>query len=448
MIERRRRKTVAESDAVEANSRPALGVFNIRGAEGSGRPEFVRQLMEWGRATPIQPEGHKRPEAYELRINNVEQPLFLIGPYHRGSSCGLDAIPTDEERVALLDKYAGRGHVAFESAGASTAYGEVEEWLAARGGTMCFLGTPKYRCLARAEANAKGPFDPDRIAKDWDAIDDLKRRLPSLSGERITVVEINMNDMYDAVLSLWTMLEAKSSEQPAAVIEVGEPAKLPAVGISPSTSVAVAAVGPPIDYIDYDEAVVEGQAIVSRQSRDHWRLGELADRIEKKYGDNTLSRFAAAIAVPVKTLERHRDVYRAWKEIPAPGRESLPYAVARELAAHPDRVRIVIDKPGLTKRLAAEIMQAYRASQKQDAAPTDETPAITPAVPTKTVTAGKIMLEARRMLGTVDDWRRYRGPVDDGLVGLLTDLAEAVAHRRDDFAQRLADRKSAEVEAA
>jgi len=42
-------------------------------------------------------------------------------------------------------------------------------------------------------------------------------------------------------------------------------------------------------------------------------LGELADRLQPKYGEKTLARFAQAIDLPLDRLNRCRSVYRSWK---------------------------------------------------------------------------------------------------------------------------------------
>ncbi len=100
---------------------------------------------------------------------------------------------------------------------------------------------------------------------------------------------------------------------------------------------------------------------------------------ETAYREGTLKRFAKAIGISECTLGRYRDVYRAWKDISAPGRESLSYAVARELAAHPDRAEIVRDNPDITKREAAKIRRELAPKRNQDGEPTPGDGATTPA---------------------------------------------------------------------
>ena len=66
---------------------------------------------------------------------------------------------------------------------------------------------------------------------------------------------------------------------------------------------------PKPDAIDFNKAVTEGKKIVAKALKSHeMRLGELADRVEPKYGDKTLAKFAAAIGLHVATLNRCRSL--------------------------------------------------------------------------------------------------------------------------------------------
>jgi hypothetical protein len=125
---------------------------------------------------------------------------------------------------------------------------------------------------------------------------------------------------------------------------------------SPPTDVA-----PPSEVIPYDQGVREGQEIVlniEAAERGQLRLGELADKLEPKYADRTLAKFAAEIGVAKCTLDRYRTVWRAWEGKLAPGPDSLvSYAVLRELATHPDREQIIKAKPNITKREAHDKMR-------------------------------------------------------------------------------------------
>jgi hypothetical protein len=136
-----------------------------------------------------------------------------------------------------------------------------------------------------------------------------------------------------------TVPHSKTRKQPA------RKAELAASTAAPATATIAQA-----DTIPYDDAVSEGKEIVANEKRGQMRLGELADKLEPKYKDRTLAKFAKEIGIAPCTLERYRSVYRAWKENLAPG--PVSYAVLRALQDHPDRLNIVKENPGLTQAQA------------------------------------------------------------------------------------------------
>jgi len=130
----------------------------------------------------------------------------------------------------------------------------------------------------------------------------------------------------------------------------------------------------PADTVEFHAAVIEGKQIlkeIEKAERGQLRLGELADRLEPKYGDRTLAQFAKELDIAQCTLARYRDVYRAWANanICAPGRKSSPsyntepspsYAALRELATHPEREEIIQQNPKITKREARDLMREHK----------------------------------------------------------------------------------------
>jgi hypothetical protein len=122
------------------------------------------------------------------------------------------------------------------------------------------------------------------------------------------------------------------------------------------------------DFINFDEVVSELKQIVDKGERDNWRLGELAYRVEPRYGDKTLAKLAKENGgIAECTLRRRRNVYQAWKiEIQAATPES--FSVAQELQAHPERGKIIEEKPRITTREARQKMRDYN-EQKQKADP-------------------------------------------------------------------------------
>jgi small-conductance mechanosensitive channel len=119
------------------------------------------------------------------------------------------------------------------------------------------------------------------------------------------------------------------------------------------------------DFIDFDDVVTELKQIVAQGERNDWRVGELADRVKPEYGKETLAKVAKKIdgRIALCTLERRRSVYRAWKNISAAPPKS--FAVAQELAAHPDRDQIIAAKPTITTREARKEMREYNEQQQR-----------------------------------------------------------------------------------
>jgi hypothetical protein len=116
--------------------------------------------------------------------------------------------------------------------------------------------------------------------------------------------------------------------------------------------------------IPYDnKAVANGKKLAAALKSNEMQLGELADRLQPKYGDQTLTKFAKEIGVAAATLNRCRSVYRAYKGIEAP---EPNFAVAKALQAHPDKAEIIKQYPDLTKRQATTMMQDWRRGQGQD----------------------------------------------------------------------------------
>ena len=125
------------------------------------------------------------------------------------------------------------------------------------------------------------------------------------------------------------------------------------------------------EVIPYERALRESREIllnIEAAERGQLRLGELADKLEPKYGDRTLAKFADEIGVAKCTLDRYRTVWRAWEGKLAPGPIFISYAVLRELATHDDREEIIRKHPDLTKRKAHDLMrkQASATKEKQE----------------------------------------------------------------------------------
>jgi hypothetical protein len=113
-----------------------------------------------------------------------------------------------------------------------------------------------------------------------------------------------------------------------------------------------------------DKAIAEGKRLAAALQNNERKLGELADRLEPKYADKTLARFAEAIGVNVGTLKRCRSAYRAWKGIDSGSGAS--FAVLKALQGHPARAKILKNNPKLSKRQATGIMRTWRQVKEQE----------------------------------------------------------------------------------
>lgn len=121
----------------------------------------------------------------------------------------------------------------------------------------------------------------------------------------------------------------------------------------------------PTDFIPFEDGVREGKDILERERQGSLRLGEIADKLERKYADRTLAKFAREIGLAPCTVERHLSVYRAWKEKPALG--PVLYGVLRALQDHPDRASIIEENPKLTQKEAQKMMCAHKEGFATDA---------------------------------------------------------------------------------
>jgi hypothetical protein len=118
--------------------------------------------------------------------------------------------------------------------------------------------------------------------------------------------------------------------------------------------------------IKYDDAAIaQGIRLVKALKSSQMKLGELADRLQPKYGEETLKRFAKAIGLPVATLARYRSVYRKWKGIEAPGPN---FAVAKALQSLPsNHIELLMNEfPNMTKRDAITFVKDWRNAHPED----------------------------------------------------------------------------------
>lgn len=105
---------------------------------------------------------------------------------------------------------------------------------------------------------------------------------------------------------------------------------------------------------DYDSLVHEGREVLEKQENLNWLLGELAAKVENKYGEGRLQQYADDIDMDYTTLRDYRYTVKCWPQ--SVGRPTF-LAVARALASQPDRYEIVAKNPKITVRQARKLVQ-------------------------------------------------------------------------------------------
>jgi hypothetical protein len=111
------------------------------------------------------------------------------------------------------------------------------------------------------------------------------------------------------------------------------------------------------ETIPFEIAVAKGAILVAtKEAADNinkLELGEIADRVEPKYQQETHNKLAELIKIKPRTLDRYLTTYRAWPDFRALGR--VKYSVLRALAPLDDRYEILAANPDMTKEQAEQI---------------------------------------------------------------------------------------------
>lgn len=66
---------------------------------------------------------------------------------------------------------------------------------------------------------------------------------------------------------------------------------------------------------DWESLVSQGLEAREQKDNSQWKLGELADKVQVKYGQDSVGVFAVSIGVNKRSLLRYRDVYRGFKTL-------------------------------------------------------------------------------------------------------------------------------------
>jgi hypothetical protein len=109
--------------------------------------------------------------------------------------------------------------------------------------------------------------------------------------------------------------------------------------------------------IPYDQAVEDGRKLVTSMKDSQFELGRIADKLEPKYGEHTLERFAEDIGLDYGTLKSYRTTYKAWKDEPVRPRS---FSVARALNRLPDKAFHIEKHPDMTVHDAELMVQGLK----------------------------------------------------------------------------------------
>jgi hypothetical protein len=121
------------------------------------------------------------------------------------------------------------------------------------------------------------------------------------------------------------------------------------------------------DGVEFDPADIElGRTLVRAISTNQYALGELADSIQTKYGEDSLGRFADAIEVNESSLKVYRSTWRAWKDFTDEDRPS--FSVARALLADKGKGEWIKEHPEATVREAEAHVKADKNTKRSSVA--------------------------------------------------------------------------------
>jgi hypothetical protein len=114
--------------------------------------------------------------------------------------------------------------------------------------------------------------------------------------------------------------------------------------------------------ISWDEAVEEGLRLSKDLEASQTRFGEIAYRLEPKYGESTLVRYAQVMKMNINILQNCSSVYRVWHEDLKV--KNLPkFSIAKALVKHPERAEIVEERPDIIEREAKEETKKFKGEQ-------------------------------------------------------------------------------------
>lgn len=151
--------------------------------------------------------GEKYHEAYRLNDLNLNQSLFVIGPYFLAkfplTIGGCDRIQPYDNILELLNKYEPKGHVLFEGSLVSDNYGKIGKWLSDRGrdSVVAFLDTPLKECLKRLRNRTEDAGEKN-VTKRFEAIQKVRKKF--IKENQVRVIDISSDDGANEIRKLLT----------------------------------------------------------------------------------------------------------------------------------------------------------------------------------------------------------------------------------------------------
>jgi hypothetical protein len=119
----------------------------------------------------------------------------------------------------------------------------------------------------------------------------------------------------------------------------------------------------PEEQIPYDEAVERGRNLVLVMKDSLFELGRITDRLEPKYGDSTLQRFAEEIGIDYGTLKSYRTTHKAWKDKSV---RPKSFSVAKALNPHPRKAEIIQEKPDISVNDAVKEVETWKQERRAE----------------------------------------------------------------------------------
>jgi len=109
--------------------------------------------------------------------------------------------------------------------------------------------------------------------------------------------------------------------------------------------------------IDFDVAAREATLVAKARDIDHMRLGEIGANVKTIYGGKTLNKLSQITGIKYASLKCYVAVYRTYDSELV---RRLTVSLAQALTAHPDRSKLLSDRPDMTVAEARKIMRAYK----------------------------------------------------------------------------------------